>query len=164
MMERLGITFKVGSDPTQHVVRAFGVQNPDTQSLALHAVYIVGTDGRVVYRKVASRRPTAEELLDAIDAHRGEYPRNDPPIAADRIAVAWPRNNYQALIEIANVEALPTAVDQAALEAVMALRSGGRWDDATMAFRDLSRGSEASLEDLLQAVAWMTRQLFIADN
>ena len=71
MVKRMGLTFALGSDADQAVIKAFRVQNPDTQELALHAVYIVDQQRRVFYRKVASRRPTSPELIDAIDAYRG---------------------------------------------------------------------------------------------
>ena len=48
MIERLGLTFTLGSDPDQNVVKAFRVQNPDTKELVLHAVYIVDPEGKVV--------------------------------------------------------------------------------------------------------------------
>jgi peroxiredoxin len=75
LIDRLGLSFSVASDPALHIVKAFNVQNPGTRELALHAVYIVDKDRRIFYRKVALRRPTSEELIDAIDAHRGTYPQ-----------------------------------------------------------------------------------------
>jgi peroxiredoxin len=41
LIKRLGLSFDLGSDPEQKVVNAFRVHNPDTKTLALHAVYIV---------------------------------------------------------------------------------------------------------------------------
>ena len=113
MIERLGLSFALLSDPDQEVVQAFKVQNPKTKQLALHAVYIVDTDGKVFYRKVASRRPTSEELIDAIDAHRGVYPSTiDEAKPRTRSAVAYPKNNFQGLMELAAAEQLPGSVNR----------------------------------------------------
>ena len=59
MVERLGLDFAVASDEEQRVIRQFRVQNPDTQELALHAVYIVDGRGEIYYRKVGLRRPVS---------------------------------------------------------------------------------------------------------
>ena len=108
MIERLGLTFDLASDPQQTVVKAFGVQNPSTRELAIHAVYIVDTDGTVLYRKVGRRRPVSAELIDAIDVFRGVYPRTDEKIQPRKsIAVAYPENNFQALISVAGADAQP---------------------------------------------------------
>ena len=48
MVRRMGLTYPLASDAGQEVIRAFKVQNPDTQELALHAVYIVSTDLKVI--------------------------------------------------------------------------------------------------------------------
>ena len=77
MVNRLGLSFPLGSDPEQQVIKAFRVQNPDTRELAIHAVYVVDEHGVVFYRKVGLRRPLSQELIDAIDAERGDYPRSD---------------------------------------------------------------------------------------
>ncbi len=50
LVQRLGIDFPIGSDTDQHIQRLFKVQNPDTQQLALHAVYIVNRVAEVIYR------------------------------------------------------------------------------------------------------------------
>lgn len=165
MILRLGLTFDLGSDPQQEVVQAYGVQNPDTRELAIHAVYIVDTNGVVFYRKVGRRRPVSQELIDAVDAFRGVYPRTDEPVnPRRRIAVAYPQNNFQALITVAAVGAFPTAVDATEVERIRALITRGRSDDALVAFKALaSRSVAASRQDLYDAAAWLTRRLFFTD-
>ncbi len=165
MIERLGLTFPLGSDPDQEVVRAFGVQNPDTRELALHAVYIVEPGGHIVYRKVARRRPVSAELIDALDAHAGVFPQHDPAAPPARIAVAYPRNNFQALVEMAGVEALPAGIDGKRFSNVQQLVAEGRSDDALFAFKALVESSLAAGSDaLFDAAAWLVRERFFANN
>lgn len=166
MIDRMGLSFSLGSDPDQRVIRAFRVQNPDTKELAIHAVYIVDGEGVIFYRKVGSRRPVSQELIDAVDAFRGEYPRTDETVApTERIAVAWPRNNFQALIGVSEVEQLPAAIDADAFENVLALHRQRRSDDALVAFKRLiAESTAADDEALLDTAAWLVRQRFLADK
>ncbi len=165
MIARLGLTFELASDPEQQVVRAFRVQNPDTQELALHAVYIAAADGTIFYRKVARRRPTSEELIDAIDAFNGDYPRDDARAAPSRIAVAYPQNNYQALLEVADAASLPASVDRAAVTELLRSLREESGDDALIRFKAFCRASpDAGEADLLRVVAWLVRQRFFAED
>lgn len=166
MVERLGLTFDLGSDPDQRLVRSFGIQNPQTRELALHAVYIVDEEGKAFYRKVARRRPTSEELIDAIDAFRGVYPQQDrADEPRQRIAVAYPENNFQALIEMSAVAGLPTAVSQVDFDRVSGLMRDRRGDDALIAFRSLARNdAQVSQDDLFLAAAWLARSVFLDGN
>jgi hypothetical protein len=165
MITRMGLAFDLASDPEQSVVRAYGVQNPTTKELALHAVYIVDSDARIFYRKVALRRPTSNELIDAIDYHLGRYPQHDdrqPTVS--RVAVAYPRNNYQALIEVAAVNALPAPIDAESFAKVLDL-AGRDGDDALVAFKALMTASTAaSSEQLLNTASWLTRSRFLPGN
>ncbi|MFT6367556.1 MAG: hypothetical protein ACJARI_003013, partial [Bacteroidia bacterium] len=164
MIQRLGITFALASDPEQKVVKGFGVQNPQTNELALHAVYIVDERGRVIYRKVAGRRPVSAELIDAIDAHGGVYPRNDQLEGLPERRVAYPSNNSQTLIEMSNARELPNTVLAAKLAEVLASMRAGSSDDTLIAFRAFIKGAQdVPLPDLLATAAWLTRQRFIAD-
>ena len=166
MIERLGLTFDLGSDPGQQVIGAFRVQNPDTSELAIHAVYIVDTSGVVFYRKVGLRRPVSQELIDAIDAFRGEYPRTDEAIEPrQQIPVAFPQNEFQALLTATAVDALPGDIDPRAFEQIIELIRAQRSDDALIAFRSLMVSSSAATEQALyDSAAWLTRRLFFADN
>ncbi len=166
MIERLGLTFDLASDPEQTVVKAFGVQNPSTRELAIHAVYIVDTDGTVLYRKVGRRRPVSAELIDAIDAFRGVYPRTDEQIEPRKsIAVAYPENNFQALISVAGADSLPSAVDAGDFERIKTLLNEGRSDDALVAFKALAANSiNASSQDLYDTAAWLTRHMFFENK
>ncbi|MBK6918015.1 MAG: peroxiredoxin family protein [Deltaproteobacteria bacterium] len=69
------LDFDLASDPDEVVIGRYGLVNPDTPELSLHAIYIVDPQGRVFYRKIARRRAYADELLDAIDYHFGPWPR-----------------------------------------------------------------------------------------
>ncbi|MFV2089897.1 MAG: peroxiredoxin family protein [Pseudomonadales bacterium] len=165
MIRRLGLSFDLASDPGQTIVKVFGVQNPDTQELALHAVYIVDEQGRIFYRKVARRRPVSAELIDAIDAHRGLYPQSDRIAPAKRIAVAYPQNNFQALIEISQVEQLPGMIDPQGLAEVQVLIEARESDNALFAFKRLIQASSgASPEDLYDTAAWLVRQSYFPGN
>lgn len=165
MIERLGLSFDLASDPEQQAVKAFGVQNPDTRELALHAVYIVDGSGTIFYRKVGRRRPTSNELIDAIDAHRGDYPQNDPTEPRRQIAVAYPQNDYQTLLEVARAEALPQSVDAQDMKAVIDIIRQGELDNALVRFKRLIADSpDATREALLETAAWLTRNLFFVDN
>ncbi len=166
MISRLGLTFDLGSDPEQNVIKAYRVQNPDTRELAIHAVYILDSDGTVFYRKVGRRRPLSQELIDAIDASRGEYPRKDETVAPrKRIAVAYPENNFQALLTTSAVESLPETVDKTQFELVLALSGGGSSDDALVAFKALmAKSKSASEEELFDAAAWLTQLRFFTSK
>jgi len=166
MIERMGLRFDLGSDPDQQVIKAFRVQNPDTRELAIHAVYIVDDDGVIFYRKVGLRRPVSQELIDAIDAFRGNYPRTDEVVEPrQRVAVAWPQNNFQALIGVSSVDALPTTVNQQSVDNVLEILGERRSDDALVAFKTLAgSAADASEEDLLDTAAWLIQQRFFQDN
>lgn len=75
--EKKGLTMPLATDPEQRIISSFGIANPDVPELSLHAVYILDTDGKVFYRKVARRRPYSQEFLDAIDYHYGRWPREE---------------------------------------------------------------------------------------
>jgi hypothetical protein len=166
MIARMGLGFDLASDPQQSVITAFKVQNPDTRELAIHAVYIIDTDGEIFYRKVGLRRPVSEELIDAIDAFRGEYPRTDEEVEPrQRITVAYPTNNFQALLTVAAVDALPVGVDEAHFDQILALHRQRRSDDALVAFKNLvAQSTAADDQALLDTAAWLTRQRFLNDN
>ena len=151
----------MGSDPAQTVVKKFGVQNPDTEELALHAVYIVDQQGQVFYRKVGRRRPISEELLDAIDSFNGEYPRTETRAPRPPRSVAWPSNNFQTLLELSSVTEAPSGVDRGELNAVLDQLRAGESDESIIAFKALA-GSGAARSDLMRAAAWLTRQRFVA--
>ncbi len=162
MIRRLGLTFDVVSDADQRVMDAYRVRNPDTGELALHAVYIVDKDLDIFYRKVASRRPLAQELLDAIDYFEGTWPLDDTRLARGEIPVAFPRNYFQALIEISTNAELPGNVSAEALQPTMAHIRAGESDDAVVAFRTYMRSVEGLTEgDAERTAAWLAKTLTI---
>lgn len=166
MIERLGLAFSLASDPNQRIIQMFGVQNPDTRELALHAVYIIDEQGKIFYRKVGRRRPTSTELIDAIDAFRGEYPQHDKTEPrSGPLNVAYPQNNYQALLEISAVTELSATVNRPALDEVMALIEQRRSDDAVFAFRRLiTLSTDADTQALFDTAAWMAREVYVGNQ
>lgn len=76
-IEKKGFTFPLASDPELKVIRAWNLENPDVDDLALHAVYILDPDGTIFYRKIARRRAYPPEFLDAIDYHAKKTSTND---------------------------------------------------------------------------------------
>jgi len=166
MQKRLGLSFTLGSDPQQNVVKAYGVQNPDTRELAIHAVYIVDEKGSVFYRKVGRRRPVSQELIDAIDAHRGVYPRTDEKISPrKRSAVDYPTNYFQALLTVIEVDSLPDSVDENAFNRVYSIVQRGGSDDALIAFKVFAAKSvQADEKALFDSASWLTHLLFFVDR
>ncbi|MEM9624346.1 MAG: hypothetical protein AAF993_22085, partial [Pseudomonadota bacterium] len=144
--------------------KAFGVQNPDTQELALHAVYALDENGKIFYRKVARRRPVSAELIDAVDAYQGTYPMDDEAAPRKRIMVAYPQNDFQALLEITRVNGLPTVIDANAFAAVLRLRQQGRSDDAIFAYKRLVEQSinnhGVNTDALYASASWLIRSAF----
>ncbi|MEM7099371.1 MAG: redoxin domain-containing protein [Pseudomonadota bacterium] len=165
MIKRLGLAFELASDPDQSVVKAFRVQNPDTQELALHAVYILSTEGRVVYRKVARRRPVSAELIDAIDAHLGTFPATDTAAPRQKTEVAFPTNDFQAILEIGKAGPLPDIVDPDAFAKVFSLLRSGQSDEAVFEYRRfLELQAIRSEKILMQTVRHLVNALFYADR
>lgn len=165
LVRRLGITYSLGSDSSQAVINAFRVQNPDTQELAIHAVYIVASDGRVFYRKVSRRRPVSNELIDAIDAHQGTYPQNDPASPKRRVAVAYPTNNFQAILEVSSIAALPESINETAYRFVEEKAMEIHSDDALIALREfMVDHAHVGEEPLLATVNWLTRSIYFPET
>jgi hypothetical protein len=161
IVNRLGITYHIGSDQDQSVVKAFRVQNPDTQELALHAVYIVDENSRIFYRKVARRRPVSNELIDAIDAAQGTYPQNDPVEPRRRVTVAYPTNNFQAILEVGQATELPASIDPGAFNAVLTMAMQIHSDDALVALvQFMQQHAHVGEDDLLTTVNWLTRNIY----
>ena len=158
MIQRMGLEFELGSDRDQTVIKDFKVQNPSTQELALHAVYIVDEQGTVFYRKVARRRPGANELIDAIDAHQGRYPQHDRVTERRAVNVAYPTNNFQALLEIVRAPGLPASINAKTFAQVRQQAETIQSDDALIAYRQFMDGAtQASEEELLTVAAWLAR-------
>ena len=159
MIRRLGLAYTLVGDVDQSVMQVHGVQNLQTQELALHAVFIVDVERRVLYRKVASRRPLSQELLDAIDYHNGVYPLQDEKLARPRTPVGFPQNNFQALIEISTNSVLPATIDQDDLQPIFELIRERKLDDATIKYRILMGqvASSHSEAQLLATAAWLVK-------
>ena len=165
LVRRLGVTYHVGSDNEQRVINAFRVQNPDTQELAVHAVYIADTDGRIFYRKVSRRRPVSNELIDAIDAYRGVYPQNDPAKPRVRVNVAYPTNNFQAILEASSATGLPDSIDARAYAKVQAMAMQIHSDDALIALRNfMDAHAHVGEDDLIRTVNWLTQSIYFPAN
>jgi hypothetical protein len=159
MIRRLNLAFPVASDQDQKIMQAYGVQNPDTQELALHAVFIVDETRNIFYRKVASRRPLSQELLDAIDYQKGTYPLGDAKLVRGDIPVAFPQNYFQALLEISRYSTLPQSVDPEKLTPVIGLLRQGKLDDALISYRRFVEGAGLNEQELLSTAAWLTKRV-----
>ena len=164
MIRRMKLQFPVVSDQDQAVMQAYGVQNPDTRELALHAVYIVDKQRRVLYRKVASRRPLAQELLDAIDYYNDVYPLGDSAVARDDLQVAFPHNYFQALLEIVNRSDLPASIKPELLQATVNLIRQGELDAAIFSYRRFLEASDYSEAELLSAAGWLSKTAMDLDS
>ena len=164
MVDRLGLTYPLGSDSAQTVIQRYGVQNPDTNELALHAVYILDRDGQIFYRKVGLRRPVSNELIDAIDAYRGTYPQSDPAQPRRRSAVAYPQNNFQALITLADVIDLPADVDPAEFQQLVSQLREHPGDDGLILVRDWMRAQSLEEHTRLAVAARLTWTLYFGED
>ncbi len=160
MIRRMKLAYPLVSDEDQSVMAEYGVINPETEELALHAVYIVDEKRNVFYRKVARRRPLSQELLDAIDYYQGNYPMGDEGPEYQGVPVAYPQNNFQALIEIAINSELPRSVPSEDLSETIRLRKAGELDESTIHYRRLVEklASNHSEDQLLATAAWFTKQ------
>ena len=157
MIRRLGLTFAIASDEQQIVQKAFGVQNPETKQLALHAVFVIDETMQVIYRKIAGRRPLSQELLDAVDYYHGKYPMSDSENTYAGTPVAFPQNNFQALIEAATSSHLPKTMDRERLHAVVRMIKERQLDEATIAYRQYIGGVAAqhSRLELIATAVWV---------
>ena len=155
LIRRLGIDFKIASDADQTLIKAFGVQNQHTLELALHAVFVIDEHQEIIYRKVAGRRPLSAELIDAIDYARGAYPGNDEALARGDIQMAYPSNNFQALIEIATRSAVSPALKKK-FGPTLQLITNGEGDDAVFEYRRVQ--STLPEEDLLPVATWLASE------
>jgi hypothetical protein len=164
MVGRMKLSFALVSDQHQSIMKEYGVRNPDTQELALHAVFILDEDQKVFYRKVASRRPVSQELLDAIDYHYGRYPLGDKALVRGDIPVAYPRNNFQALIELGQTSELPKGVIAEDLAPVLLVLQAGKSDAAVITFRQWVQKNPMPLEEYLQVVRWLTINTMSVDS
>jgi peroxiredoxin len=68
LMGELGLSFPLLSDPNATVIEKFGVKMAHEQ-LAVPAVFVIGTDGGIVWRFVSetrSDRPPEQRVLDVL--------------------------------------------------------------------------------------------------
>jgi peroxiredoxin len=71
-----GFTFTLLSDPKMKVIEGLmHIRNPQEPDLAIHAIYILDSEGKVFYRKVGRRRALSKELLAAMDHFVAMHPR-----------------------------------------------------------------------------------------
>lgn len=164
MVGRMKLSFTLVSDEDQSIMKEYGVRNPDTKELALHAVFILDEDRTVFYRKVAARRPVSQELLDAIDYHYGRYPLGDKALVRGDIPVAFPRNNFQALIELGLPSELPENVAPEDLAPVLLVLRAGDSDAGVIAFRQWVKKNPMPREDYFKAVRWLTINTMSVDS
>lgn len=76
MVKRDGLPFTVLSDPPRKVVDLFGLRDTDEKDeMSRASVYIADPSGEIYYRKIGWKRPSSQELIDAIDYYRGRWPQ-----------------------------------------------------------------------------------------
>lgn len=155
MIERMGLSFAIASDPGLSVIRAFSLENHEVGEMAIHATYIVSQDRKVIYRKVARRRPMSGELLDAIDAHRGTYtgPRDAPEVRRRSPWQDWKLLDAVALVE--NAPPLPdtlSAAQRSELAAILGQLVAPHEDPALRLWRAYCQThlTETNADDILQ--------------
>ena len=66
-------TFPMAVDVELNFIKRVRLEHPERE-VAIHAIYMLDQDGKIFYAKVGGRRPTPQELLDAIDYHKGNWP------------------------------------------------------------------------------------------
>lgn len=67
--QRTGFTYPILADPDHAVSEAYGVYNLYGDGLATPAVFIINTDGRIVWHHVASNpseRPGVQAILEQL--------------------------------------------------------------------------------------------------
>ena len=174
---KLGITFPLLSDPDLKVISRYGLRNPEVDELALHSVYLLGRDRRVLYRKVALARPLSKELLDALDYTSGRWPT--PKALADlpirdgdgrpermaKNAAYWHASGVAA----GRANKQPTGLEAAQLKQARAAiqhMSSGNLDSSIAVWRRLapavaSGGGKAKAEEVR---SWILREAFLSER
>jgi peroxiredoxin len=66
-------TFPMAVDVELNFIKRVRLEHPE-RAVAIHAIYMIDQKGKIFYAKVGGRRPTPQELLDAIDYHKGNWP------------------------------------------------------------------------------------------
>lgn len=75
--------------------------------------------------------------------------------------MAYPDNNFQALLEVVRSSGLPATINQERYARVYEQARTIHSDDALVAYKALMRESAgASLDDLLATASWMARQIY----
>lgn len=160
MIRRLKLAMDIVSDQDQKIMQAYKVQNPETEELALHAVYIIDEKRQIFYRKVAGRRPKPQELLDAIDYQAGRYPLGDKTLARLDIEVAFPINIFQTILELSKGSELPKGMASGEFDETISLLKQGESDETIVSLRQAygKLSKSFSQNELLDSAVWMTNK------
>ena len=159
-VRRLKLSLDIVSDQDYKIMQAYKVQNPNTEELALHAVFIVDQKRQIYYRKVAGRRPKSQELLDAIDYQAGRYPLGDKKLDRVDLEVAYPTNIFQTIIELSKNSDLTKGMSGEEFAETILLLRRGESDETIVALRQTfgrMRGAY-SQNDLLESAVWITNK------
>ncbi len=73
LAKRLDLHYPILSDPGGAMIRSYGVWHAD-HGIALPAIFIVGPDGRVAWRRVSGTitdRPDEDDVIDALSKLTG---------------------------------------------------------------------------------------------
>lgn len=77
LVQRLGLTYPLGSDPDLRIIRSFGVEMAG-KAIALPATFVLKPgSGQVVYRHIGETifdRPAVKAILDAVAASSAAAP------------------------------------------------------------------------------------------
>jgi peroxiredoxin len=74
LAEREQLSLTLVSDPKRHLIQAFGLDDP-VNEISWPAVYVLGRDGKVVWRaflQTYKERPPVSDILAAVDRATGE--------------------------------------------------------------------------------------------
>ena len=82
LVQRLGLTYPLGSDPDLRVIRSFGVEMAG-KAIALPATFVLKAgSGQVVYRHIGETifdRPAVKAILDSVTASSAAAPAVQTP-------------------------------------------------------------------------------------
>ncbi|MCH9685143.1 MAG: peroxiredoxin family protein [Deltaproteobacteria bacterium] len=166
MIARLGLEYPVLSDAKLGVIGAFGLENPEIEDLALHAIFIVDQGGHIFYRKVARRRPYSPELLDAVDYHRGRY---QGPVELADAPPLRPWKGWRLIDAMGLVLAAPEPTaelpsgQREELEAILADLVAAREDPALRKWRAFCRAhmDVDNASAILDLGRWLMRRAYL---
>lgn len=80
LAEKLGLTYRLISDPELAAIRAWGVEDEEN-GIAWPAIFVVGKDGKIAWRSLSETykvRPEPSEILEALGPGPAAKPLESP--------------------------------------------------------------------------------------